>query len=288
MATRHNACVNPAAKVDVSGWTGAAAPSRVTGLSGMSRTTGARYTSGSFIQMPAGAVSPGDVVTISFDVLTEEFDDPSVNLYFEVNGGTQVGATETFDLQFGVPERVSITRTIPAGGATAFLIVDSLNVTISPTTFTGLLIEVSPTADPYFDGDSPGATWDGTDGLSSSTLTDNNDGVLAGVSPMPTAALTGDVRVDAQLAGSAPLPIASLTGDVRLDGVLAGRAPMPRSALTGDLRIGGVLAGRAPMPIAHLTDTQFPARGTAGLGTRTAASAQPRTRTGPTATGRAS
>lgn len=174
MTARHNTCVNPACKVDASGWTGASTPTRVTGLAGMNRTTGARYTAGGYTQTPVGAASPGDVVTMSLDVLTEVFDDPSVDVYFFVTrsagGDAQVGAFDSTTLTNNVVKRLSITRTCPANTTGAYLIVDGVNMVISPTSYTALLIEVSPIADSYFDGDSPGASWDGANGLSASTL----------------------------------------------------------------------------------------------------------------------
>lgn len=179
MATRHNLCPNPGCKVDVSNWGGGSTPSRTTGLVGMSRTTGARYTSSSFISTPPAAANPGDVVTISVDILTESFDDPTVDIYFMVNGITQVGAVDHTTLNFGVVKRVSITRTVPVGATTALMLIDGINMVISPTSFTGVLHEVSGSAGTYFDGDSPGASWDGTDGLSASTFVDVIDLVVA-------------------------------------------------------------------------------------------------------------
>lgn len=105
------------------------------------------------------------------------------------------------------------------------------------------------------------AVADDPDGYSYDLTPETNDGVLAGVAPMPTAALAGDVRIDGVLAASLPLPVAALTGDVRIDAVLAGRSPLPRAALTADLRIDGVLAGVSPMPTAHLFDEQPRGRG---------------------------
>src|SRR5678815_216831 len=174
MTTRHNKCTNPAVSVNTTGWGGGSAPTRVTGLAGYNRTTGARYTSGSFIQTPAGAAAPGDVVTISLDILTEVFDDPSIDLYMfatrSAGADVQTGAIDHPTLTNNVVSRFAITRTCPALTTGVYVIVDSINMVISPTVATAVLTEVAGSAGAYFDGDSPAATWDGTTGLSASTL----------------------------------------------------------------------------------------------------------------------
>lgn len=175
MTTRHNTCTNPGVKVNTTGWSGGAAPTRVTGLTGYNRTTGARYTGGSFLQTPAGAAAPGDVVTVSFDVLTEVFDDPSIDLYMfatrSAGGDVQIGAIDHPTLTNNVVSRFAITRTCPALTTGVYALADSINMVISPTVATAVLIEVAASAGTYFDGDTtPGGSWDGTNGLSASTL----------------------------------------------------------------------------------------------------------------------
>ena len=174
--TRHNSCPNPASSVNITGWTGGSVPAQAIGLVGMSRTTGARYTSGSFFQTPTAAANPGDTVTISVDVLTEVFDDPSIDLYMfakrSAGGDVQIGAIDHPTLTHGLVSRFAITRTCPALTTGVYVVADGINMVISPTVVTGCLVEISPTADPYFDGDSPLGAWDGTPGLSTSTLND--------------------------------------------------------------------------------------------------------------------
>lgn len=179
MATRHNACPNPACGMSVAGWGGGVVPSRVTGLVGYGRTTGARYTGGSFLRTPTGAAGPGDTVTASLDVLTEAFNDPSVDVYLyatrSAGGDVQVGAVINTSLILGVVARLSITRTCPALTTGVYMIVDSINMALSPVVATAVLVEVTPSAGSYFDGTAPGpplSGWDGTPELSPSTLLD--------------------------------------------------------------------------------------------------------------------
>lgn len=174
MPTRHNLCPNPAASINTTSWTGGSAPARVTGLVGYQRSTGARYTAGGYLIPPASAANPGDTVTISLDILTEVFDEPTVDLYVyatrSAGGDVQVGAVEHTSLVHGVVSRLAVTRTLPALTTGVYLVVDSINMVISPTVATAVLVEIAAAADTYFDGDSPGAFWDGTIGLSPSTL----------------------------------------------------------------------------------------------------------------------
>lgn len=258
MATRHNSCVNPACSVDASGWAGGSTPTRVTGLTGMNRTTGARYTSGGYIQTPAGAASPGDVVTMSLDVLTEVFDDSVVDVYFyvtrSVGGDAQVGAISTISLTNNVVARPSITRTCPANTTGAFLIVDGINMTISPTVFTALLTEVSPTADAYFDGDSPGASWDGTAGLSASTFEDVVDVTFTGTLPELTGSFVVSAASDTQLSATLPALAGAFTADAASDLELAGQLPALTAAMTIGARSDLTFAGSLPALTGHFTD----------------------------------
>lgn len=183
---RHNLCPNPAISVDITGWSGGTVPARVTGLVGYNRPTGARYTGGSFLRTPACAAGPGDTVTVAFDILTEAFDDPSIDLYLyatrSAGGDVQVGAIDHPTLTHNVVSRFAITRACPALTTGVYALADGINMVISPTIVTACLAELSPTADTYFDGDVPGpptSTWDGATGLSTSTYNDAPPGTPA-------------------------------------------------------------------------------------------------------------
>jgi hypothetical protein len=225
MATRHNLCINPGCKNNVTGWGGGSTPTQTTGLTGMSRTTGARYTSGTFAVSPSSPASPGDVITMSVDVLSETGADASVDLIFEINGTTGVGAAVNFSLSAGVPTRVSITRTCPGGTTSVDCVVDSFNAGVSPLVLTGLLIEIAPAADTYFDGDTPGASWDGADGNSASTLVDVT--AAGGTQPTLPPHLLRLLAARNQAmwqAGSASTPVTSDTGTSAAASALTGTA----------------------------------------------------------------
>lgn len=173
--TRHNLSPNPAAKNDVTGWSGGASPSRVTGLSSTVRTTGAQWTSGTFQTTPFGAASPGVEYTVSVYVLTASFDQSNRDLYVNFSrsaGGDTQPSSVKVSLTAGTWSRVSITATSPALTTGVGVLLDGINAGVSAVTMTGMLAEAAGAVDTYFDGDTASASWDGTDGNSASTLND--------------------------------------------------------------------------------------------------------------------
>lgn len=168
--SRQNLCTNPAAKNNVTGWGGnGSAPTRSTGLSGFpDRTTGISYTSGTFIAGPTISVTAGDTWTISIYARSNNFNTNSGNIYLQWSGGGSTSAAYT--LTAGVVKRISVTGTVPGGNTTMQIIVDGQNFASSSYDVTECLYEKVGALDTYFDGDTVGAVWDGTDGNSSSTL----------------------------------------------------------------------------------------------------------------------
>lgn len=193
MATRHNLCQNPACSVSIAGWGGASTPAQ-TPVTGFGRTTAARYTAGTFMSTAAtssGAVTAGLDYTLSIYVRVATFAVPSGVIYVEwINaGGSGFGyPSASFTASIGAVTRVSITATAPANAVAARVVVDGINYNINTADFTALLIEQAGTLGTYFDGDSPSASWDGTAGLSSSTLTDTQ---ISAVTARSTLALSG-------------------------------------------------------------------------------------------------
>lgn len=193
MATRHNLCQNPACSVSIAGWGGGSTPAQTT-VTGFGRTTAARYTAGTFMSTAAtssGAVTAGLDYTLSIYVRVTAFAVPSGVIYVEwINaGGSGFGYPSAgFTASIGTVTRVSITATAPATAVAARVVVDGINYNINAADFTMLLIEQTAAADTYFDGDSPSASWDGTAGLSSSTLTDTQ---ISAVTARSTIALSG-------------------------------------------------------------------------------------------------
>lgn len=177
MATRHNLSQNPACSINITGWQnqGALPPTRVTGLAGFPTTTGARYdTAGTFLRTQLGTCLPAVEYTLSCYILADNFT-ANGNIYIEwtLSAGGPTYTQTPYTAPLGVVTRISITGTAPANTLSAAIIIDGGNFASTPRTVTAVLIEAAP-APPgvYFDGSTPGATWDGTPGLSASTLTD--------------------------------------------------------------------------------------------------------------------
>ncbi|MGW5259687.1 hypothetical protein ACWEQG_01850 [Microbispora sp. NPDC004025] len=160
---------------DVAGWGGGSTPVRtdVSGL-GFARQWAARYSGGSFVLSPQGAVTPGLTYTASTYLRPETFPiNGTVWIEFlNSGGGSLTFANGPFSATNGVVTRISMTGTAPASAASAWLVVTGENYAVNPTSYSMCLIEQSSTLDSYFDGSSPGAIWDGTPGNSTSTLPD--------------------------------------------------------------------------------------------------------------------
>lgn len=178
MATRKNASPNPALKNNATGWGGGSTPTRSTGLVGLPRSTGAHYSANSYASTPAVAAGPGETWTLS--------------VYFRNNTGTNLGSKtvyfvcqkpgDDFSITTSVAlptgdTRVSITGVTLSGTTGLYMLIDSFNATLGTgVEITAALFEkVSGPPDTYFDGDTVGAVWDGTDGNSSSTLSSGSD-----------------------------------------------------------------------------------------------------------------
>ncbi|NUP24020.1 MAG: hypothetical protein HOZ81_49795 [Streptomyces sp.] len=67
---------------------------------------------------------------------------------------------------------MSITGTAPASTTGLRLLHFSENYAVNPCNFTAVLYELSGSLGTYFDGNTAGASWDGTAGNSTSTLLD--------------------------------------------------------------------------------------------------------------------
>lgn len=174
---RHNLCTNPSATNDVTGWTGGATPVRQTGLTGFSRTTGARYSSGTFMQVAAGAASPGLDYTVSVDIRPNTNGIGSGTFYVAFTrstGGDDFSHTVALgSIAANTVVRKAFTATAPANTTGVYLIIDGVNFgAVGSVDFTAVLYEQASSAGTFFDGDTPGASWDGTAGNSASTLAD--------------------------------------------------------------------------------------------------------------------
>jgi hypothetical protein len=172
VTARQNLCPNPALKVSNSGWAGSSTPTRSTGLTGLPRTTGAHYSINGYASTPACAASAGVTYTASL-YFQNNTSTPlgSKTVYFVwKKPGDDFGTTKTVSLPTGVT-RIDFTATSPAGTTGFYLLVDSFDASIGGgCDLTAVLFEQVGALDSYFDGDTSGASWDGTNGLSTSTL----------------------------------------------------------------------------------------------------------------------
>ncbi|MEV7013297.1 hypothetical protein [Streptosporangium sp. NPDC051022] len=216
MATRHNLCQNPALANNNSGWGGASTPARVS-VSGFGRSTAAEYTAGSYGATAAtstGAVTVGATYTLSVYVRTVSSQVNSGTLFIEwLNaGGSGFGyPSANYTLSTQVLTRLSITATAPANAVACRLIVDGINFPINTTHISMVLTEETATLDTYFDGDTAGATWDGTPGNSASTFVDS-----ATITATGTA---GAIRLrpgSATITAAQAAPVSAAAGTVRL------------------------------------------------------------------------
>jgi hypothetical protein len=263
VATRHNLCLNPALGVDVSSWGGGSTPAR-TDVSGLDfgRSWAARYTAGSFLSTAAtqsGAIVAGLTYTLSVYYRPTSFA-ASGTLYVEwINaGGGGFGYPNVpFSGGAATISRASITEVAPVGAVGARIILDGINFGVSAMDATMVLIEQSATLEDYFDGDSPNASWDGTAGLSASTLSDAAP--VTGTSdvslPPMDAAGSGTARTSGLSAAGLPAFTSAATGTATTSGTATADLPALESTGTGTAKTAGVHAAT------------LPALGSAGTGT---------------------
>src|SRR5205823_3594472 len=121
-------------------------------------------------------------------------------------GGDDFSQTAPVTFPIGV-SRIAITGTAPANTTGVYLIIDSFRGDFGAgVDLTACLIEQAAAAGSYFDGDSPGASWDGVPGLSPSTLPDTPVGpavtVWTGTAEVPATVTvwTGTAEVPAAVA----------------------------------------------------------------------------------------
>jgi hypothetical protein len=183
VATRVNLAVNPALKSNATGWTGPSGWVRSTSVSSaLPRTTGFEGTTVGDVLCPRAAVSAGQSYYWAISVkansaLHTEF---YVNYYAALSGGSFVGNAGTgpsqqIILASGASARFVIGPFVtPAGAVSGNIKINDVDASCEITAYQ---VELASTyAGTYFDGDSTGATWDGTAGNSTSTLREIGSG----------------------------------------------------------------------------------------------------------------
>lgn len=177
MADRHNLSPNPACANDVTGWTSNGLdPTRtdVTGL-GFSRQWAAKFTDGSVAFSPQGAASAGLAYTVSVYVRPISFTiNGSIFIEFLDSGHNSLAfSSSAFVANTGTVTRISQTDTAPTNAAYARIVITGENYGSNNAYFSQHMLEQSGSLNAWFDGDSTNASWDGTAGSSTSTLSDS-------------------------------------------------------------------------------------------------------------------
>lgn len=190
MATRHNLCPNPALANSNTGWGGGETPVRtdVTGQ-GFPRQWAARYSTATFMWGPTGAATAGLVYTLSTYVRPDTFTIGGTLAIQWLDSGLNEVSESTVAFPTapaGAATQVSITGTAPVGTLWARVLAFSENYAANPCNFSAVLYEQVGTLGTFFDGASPGASWDGIAGDSPSTL--------VGATPSPPPRLYGGAR----------------------------------------------------------------------------------------------
>ncbi|MCK2219707.1 hypothetical protein MF672_038820 [Actinomadura sp. ATCC 31491] len=248
MATRHNLCVNPCLTNNATGWGGEATPARAA-VTGFDRPNAAEYTAGTFIRTAGGAAVAGQEYTLSVYVRPNNAFSAGGNIYVEwrnASDGVISYSNGSYSLTANVVTRASVTATAPAGAATAQIILDGTNYTVTTVHATMCLIEAGSVLGDYFDGDSPSAAWDGTPGNSSSTLEDAITGTLAAALPPLGAAAGASVRVPGAVAATLPGLAAGGDGGLLVRGPVAGGLPSLSASAAGQTLVQGQAAAGLP------------------------------------------
>ena len=177
MTTRHNLSPNPACGTDTTGWIAQGSLARTTSITGMPVTTGIAVTGNGFVKTPTAVAAPGDVFTVSFYIKNNSGSTISPGKQVFISYTRSAGG-DTFPESFntasigvdGNVQRASFTTAAaPADTTGIYLTIDQLVVGIEVS---ATLPEKVGTLDSYFDGNTAGATWDGTTNNSTSTLPD--------------------------------------------------------------------------------------------------------------------
>jgi hypothetical protein len=203
VAVRQNLAQNPACKNNATGW--ASSPTgwaRSTSVdAGLSRTTGFEGTTGVDVLPPRAPVTAGQQYIWSIQVKANVAmvdAEMLVNYYTALSGGSFVansGTAVPLTLAAGAIARFEVgPYTVPATATAGYL---KLNDIDGAAEVTAYMVEKTTTLGrPYFDGDSPGASWDGTSGNSSSTLRDVSDTFTFGQTFSVTPVASGPVHSD--------------------------------------------------------------------------------------------
>lgn len=183
MALRTNLAPNPALKTNATGWSAVSNTGttlsdwlRSTSVGGsLPRTTGFEGTSAGDVLTPRAAVTAGQQyywavsVRATGGALSANM---LINYYAALSGGAFIGnsgPTVPLNLASGATSRFVLgPYTVPSGAVSGYLKLNDLDDGCEVTAYQ---VELASTyAGDYFDGDTVGASWDGTNGNSTSTI----------------------------------------------------------------------------------------------------------------------
>lgn len=189
--TRVNLSPNPALKNDATGYTGPSGWARGTGLhSSLPRTTGYTGTTVGDVFTPRAAVTAGQQHrwAISIYSYVDQTVNLLVNFYNSLTNSLSTsfvaasGSSQSFSVTAGSTTRLTVGPfTVPTGAVAGLLKIIGFD---GQAEITAYQVEDTATFGAYFDGDSTGATWDGANGNSTSTLRQIGTGTLTGSDPV--------------------------------------------------------------------------------------------------------
>lgn len=201
MALRRNLSPNPALKNDATGWSGPSGWVRSTSLGALPRTTGFEGTTAGDIATPRALVTAGQQYYWSISIRADEGaieGEFIVNFYSSPTSGGYIsnsGSTVEFSLANGEIARYTVgPYTVPSGGVASSLKINDITGAAEVTAYH---VEHVDTAGGYFDGDTLGASWDGSSGNSSSTIREITDTFTVGETYSKTETASGPVGSDA-------------------------------------------------------------------------------------------
>ncbi len=220
MGLRRNLHPNPSLKNNITGnatdWTSTPTGyARQTGLTGMDRTTGFGGSGATDpVTTPRFAAVAGQPYVASLQVKTGGSNtfQMLINWYASTTGGSFIsnsGSSVSFTVN-GTARCEIGPYTAPAGAGAGYLRlvgIDSTTVSLA-----ALIVEQTGTAGlTYFDGDTPGASWEGTAGNSTSVLLSGTDAWALTDSGSKTATTPGPTGSDAGHWGESASGVASGT-----------------------------------------------------------------------------
>lgn len=169
---RTNLLSNPSCLNNANNWWGSPESGRVTGVTGMPRTTGYGAVATGGVAMPRMQVTPGITYTVS--VYVKAVGGPAAGGcgldWYDASGWVGGQGGSSYDLAAGESTRIYVTATAVATSIDALMNVTVNSLGGSRVEITAGLYEEGTVLGSFFDGDSgEGYAWTGTPGNSTST-----------------------------------------------------------------------------------------------------------------------